>query len=399
MKVLYLSYDGLTDPLGQSQILPYLFGLTKQGHSFDLISFEKSKNYEKEKKMIEQFIADYSIQWHPQTYHKKPPILSTLYDIWKMYMIAQKLIRSNAIELIHARSYLSGLVALYLKRKLGIRFLFDIRGFWADERVDGGLWSVNNPLYRLIYRYFKKKEILLMQTADHIISLTHAGKEEISSGNLFRGKANGIEKEKVTVIPCAVDLDLFDPKKINKKQQDQLREKLNLVGKKKVLIYLGSIGTWYLLDEMLEYFKKFQAEHPEAVFLFITKDDRQLIMSAAYRIGVAQNTIKIISVQRHEVPLHLSLGSKGIFFIKETYSKKASSAVKMGEMMAMNLTIVCNKTGDVGIMTQKTGQIFQGLKLVEINQGRSHPYFDNYQLRNGIENYSSIYSYLTPSTS
>ena len=39
--ILYLSYDGMTDPLGQSQVLPYLIGLTKEGFTFHIISFEK----------------------------------------------------------------------------------------------------------------------------------------------------------------------------------------------------------------------------------------------------------------------------------------------------------------------------------------------------------------------
>ena len=38
--ILYLSYDGMTDPLGQSQVLPYLAGLSKKGFRFHLISFE-----------------------------------------------------------------------------------------------------------------------------------------------------------------------------------------------------------------------------------------------------------------------------------------------------------------------------------------------------------------------
>ena len=29
-QILYISYDGITDPLGQSQILPYIIGLTKK---------------------------------------------------------------------------------------------------------------------------------------------------------------------------------------------------------------------------------------------------------------------------------------------------------------------------------------------------------------------------------
>ena len=44
-KALYLSYDGLTDPLGQAQILPYLLGLENQGMGFVIISFEKKEAF------------------------------------------------------------------------------------------------------------------------------------------------------------------------------------------------------------------------------------------------------------------------------------------------------------------------------------------------------------------
>ena len=57
MKVLYLSYDGLTDPLGQSQVLPYIIGLGAKGFEFIIISFEKAQNYQKEKERIEMALA------------------------------------------------------------------------------------------------------------------------------------------------------------------------------------------------------------------------------------------------------------------------------------------------------------------------------------------------------
>ena len=38
MRALYISYDGMTDPLGRSQVLPYLEGLAKRGHEITLVS-------------------------------------------------------------------------------------------------------------------------------------------------------------------------------------------------------------------------------------------------------------------------------------------------------------------------------------------------------------------------
>lgn len=42
MKSLCISYDGILDPDGQSQIVPYLRGLTKNSENISLISFEKT---------------------------------------------------------------------------------------------------------------------------------------------------------------------------------------------------------------------------------------------------------------------------------------------------------------------------------------------------------------------
>ena len=44
---LYITYDGLLDPLGQSQILPYIKSLNKKGYKFIILSFEKSQNQNK----------------------------------------------------------------------------------------------------------------------------------------------------------------------------------------------------------------------------------------------------------------------------------------------------------------------------------------------------------------
>ena len=39
---LFISYDGLSDPLGQSQILPYILSLSKNSKKIHIISFEKN---------------------------------------------------------------------------------------------------------------------------------------------------------------------------------------------------------------------------------------------------------------------------------------------------------------------------------------------------------------------
>merc|ERR1712224_622268 len=97
---------------------------------------------------------------------------ATVWDVLKMRRVSNRLHKKHRLSMVHCRSYISALVGLSFKRKKGVPFLFDMRGFWADERVDGGLWNLENPIFNLVYNYFKKKEINFFRESDHIISLT-----------------------------------------------------------------------------------------------------------------------------------------------------------------------------------------------------------------------------------
>ncbi|MBT5933473.1 MAG: glycosyltransferase, partial [Flavobacteriales bacterium] len=149
--ILYLSYDGMTDPLGQSQVLPYIIGLTKKGYHFHLISFEKPDRFLAHMKDILKICDENNITWVPMLYTKRPPLFSTIWDVWRMKRKASELNKEYSFSMVHCRSYLSALIGLSMKRRFKTAFLFDMRGFWADERVDGNIWNLKNPIYRWVY--------------------------------------------------------------------------------------------------------------------------------------------------------------------------------------------------------------------------------------------------------
>src|SRR5882762_7752439 len=105
--VLYLSYDGLTDPLGQSQILPYLGQLPR--YTITIISFEKKERFETGKDFVEEFCRTHKLNWVPLAYHKSPPVFSTVYDVWRMRSKARSLHRTHQFRIIHCRSYITAL--------------------------------------------------------------------------------------------------------------------------------------------------------------------------------------------------------------------------------------------------------------------------------------------------
>ena len=69
-----------------------------------------------------------------------------------------KSLNHQSIDLIHCRSYITSIVALKIKIKYNIPFIFDMRGFYADERVDGKIWNKSNFIFKNVYNYFKRKE-------------------------------------------------------------------------------------------------------------------------------------------------------------------------------------------------------------------------------------------------
>ena len=122
-----------------------------------------------------------------------------------MTRVAERLAAKQGFDIVHCRSYLPALVGARLKRRFGLRFLFDMRGFWADERVEGGLWSLDKPVYRSVYRWFKKQETRLLAEADHVVVLTEAARE------ILRREWAVPERIPVTVIPCCADFSVFQP--------------------------------------------------------------------------------------------------------------------------------------------------------------------------------------------
>ncbi len=335
-RLLYVSYDGMTDSLGQSQVIPYLVGLAAHGHQIHLLSCEKPERFQKSEGEIRNLLASHNIIWHPIAYHKRPPILSTVWDIDRLKRAAISLHHQHAFELLHCRSYIAAMVGLLFKQRFGVRFIFDMRGFYADERVDGGLWKLNNPIYRAVYHYFKAREREFLLAADQIVTLTHLAREEILRWAL-PGKTLQIE-----VIPCCVDLDHFSRAKVTTKQQQTLRASLGLNADDFVVTYLGSIGTWYMLPEMLQFFVALTQHQPRAKFFFITPDDPTQILETAARAGIAADRLIIVAATRSEVPPLLSLSTIGLFFIKPTYSKMASSPTKLGELLSMGIPVVMN---------------------------------------------------------
>ena len=105
----------------------------------------------------------------------------------------------------------------------------------------------------------------------------------------------------------------------------QFKNELNIEEDEKVLGYVGSLGTWYMLWEMLESFQELNQKGLVQKFLLITKDDPNPIYEKAKALGLESSDIVVKASDRNDVPIYMTLMDLGIFYIRPTYSKMATS--------------------------------------------------------------------------
>ncbi|MCP4521826.1 MAG: glycosyltransferase family 4 protein [Cytophagales bacterium] len=407
INTIFISYDGMTDPLGQSQVIPYLKGLSENGYKVTLLSCEKPEKYQENKNTIASLLEKCGIDWQPVVYHKSPPVLSTIYDIYQINKNAIALHKERDFKIAHCRSYIPAIIGLGLKKKFDIKMIFDMRGFWADERIDGNIWNLKNPVFGRIYKYFKKKEKELLREADYTVSLTENAKKEIHTWKEVTNNPIPIE-----VIPCCADLNHFSIDNIQETSRQQFQKQLGLSDDDFVISYLGSVGTWYMLDEMLDFFIELKVKYQNAKFLFISNEPREFIEGNAKSKNIDLADIKIIQGKRQDVPTLISLSSVSIFFIKPLFSKKASSPTKQGELMAMGIPVIANtNVGDTDFIIENSqsgilvkdfeksayqtiiSQLDTYLENIDISHLQKEAY-TYYSLEKGIQKYTDIYKHI-----
>lgn len=346
-RVLYISYNGMLDPLGQSQVIPYLRELSAKGVRFTLLSFERARASEPDglelSNKLERKLAEYGIEWHRLRYHRRPSLPATVYDILAGISCGQRLVRRNGIEMVHARSTVPAVIALGLRKLFGIKMIFDVRGLLADEYVDAGYWQKEGIKYRLT----KALELRCLAASDGIVTLTERIWPIIEKWKELREREVAHQ-----VIPCCVDLERF---RFDPCARTQRRAELRLEDEV-VLVYSGSIGGWYLTEEMIAFFVAMLSKHRNVHLLCLITNGQDQVEAILKERGAPPGSYTIKTVSSEDVSSYLSASDAGIAFIKPCFSKLASSPTKNAEYLACGLPLIINSgIGDSDSLIRSEG--------------------------------------------
>lgn len=164
--------------------------------------------------------------------------------------------RKEKISTIQGTSnYVNGYAALMAARKIGVPFIYEVRGFWELTSVSKNKKFKGSEEFRLA----QEVETFICQNADKVVVISEGLKNE-----LIR---RGIDKKKITIIPNGVNLEKFKVKEINKKFK-------NLYKKDGVFIigYIGSVVKYEGLDRIIKSLKCLKSQGVRDIRFIIAGD-------------------------------------------------------------------------------------------------------------------------------
>jgi len=330
--VLYIASASISDPLIVSQVVRYLEQMQHSLRSCHLITFERDDAIDFAKASEELFAA--GIRWYPIKAWKRLRSIGFWFDRSSALACARRIVAREAVDIVHCRSFLAGTLGRKLKSD-SVRFLYDMRGLWSLEKRDKG--TIRHPWMFTVAHGLEQK---LFRDADHIVSLTYAGKRHLVEAGV---------SVPIDVIPTCVDLERF------KRQHEDVEGSGSVASSMRTLsvVSTGTLGLGYLAEEMFRFAAMLKSTWPDASFRILTGSNRDQVVAAAENAGLPTTCLEISRVSPEAVPAELSAADVGLCFVKPTEAKVASCPTKLGEYLACGLPVVATDgVGDVSEILQ-----------------------------------------------
>jgi hypothetical protein len=331
LRSLYICYLSLEDPLVQTQVVAYLEGLAKRGHTVHLLTFDRRFDSER-RRVSAARLRQRGVEWHSLRYHHRPSLPATIYDTVVGAVAAVRIMRRHRLDAIHARNHVPAAMALIAKRLRPCKLIFDLRGLMAEEYVDAGIWRRGGLPYRITTRIQRAA----IERADGVVMLTQAVRRHLFGDASWR--------RPLAVIPCCTDTASSNGRPPSRQV---IRRELGL-GDQPVMVYVGKFTGWYMEREMVAFFASARRLEPELRFLILTQADAEPIRKELREHSIADDHYLIARAEPEEVPRYLAAADFGISFIRPSFSKISSSPTKIGEYLNAGLPVLSTRgIGDV----------------------------------------------------
>jgi len=342
-KVLFLTWDGAEVNYLENLFAPIFIKLREiYGYEFHIIQFtyaDDSRILQRKSDLLKMGLPYTGFQVNTSSLLKSM-LKAKLWDV----LFIKKYIKTHQIEVLMPRAVNSFFIIQSLIKYSSLKLVFDADGFPLDERVD---FSGLSPLsWR--YKFFRNVEFLGFHRADAILCRSKNAKEIIASR-----AGSGFDQKKVfvinngTYVPAAIQIE-------ERKREKSL-----------TLVYAGSLGPQYMLDEMIGTFGLIWNKYSQARFKILTFKVEEIKNYIHQKFPQLYSFIEVKSVPSESVIHELKKADIALSFRKSSFSMLGVAPIKIAEYLGAGLSMIF--TSGIGDMDELlTGQPFTFRRSTEI---------------------------------
>lgn len=339
-RVLYVSLDGLLEPIGHSQVVKLLVRLAARGLRCDVVSLERTADLDRDdrRRMTQTLLDGAGVRWAFAAYRKPGGASTALGNILRLRRLAKR--ESGGTALLHCRGPLPALIGATLPS----RWVFDFRGYVIDERIEAGRWF-GNPL---VLRAARAVERHLFRSSLAAVSLTEIAAADVRSGRFGRWPP----EKPLIVVPTCADYEEFSVPRGHGAIPDEIRKRLE---GRCVFGFIGSVNPSYRTAEALRLFRLILQQRSDAHLLCLTRQKVEL-QRALDRAGVPESARTLTTAAPEDMPRWLSHVDWGLHLLEPSPAKRASMPTKLAEFFAAGVRPIhfgCN--AEVGAWVERAG--------------------------------------------
>ncbi|MCT1590084.1 glycosyltransferase family 4 protein [Kocuria palustris] len=151
-----------------------------------------------------------------------------------------------------ASNHWNGLATVATAHRLGIPSIYEVRGLWEVTRGSRDFeWAKGG-----MYRFMARMEADAAANATHVLAITQALKDELIN--------RGVDGDKITVVPNAVDAERFTPQP----RDAELEAQLGFQGKT-VIGYIGSVLDYEGLGLLIDAAERMRSQRDDFVVMIV----------------------------------------------------------------------------------------------------------------------------------
>lgn len=275
------------------------------------------------------------------------PLFDQLCVVRNLQRRVAEIVTAEQPDLLHAHSpCLTALAALPVARRSGRPLVYEMRASWEDAAVSHGTTREGSLRYRLS----RQLETYVLKRADALTTICQGLHRDMTG--------RGIDPQKVTVIPNAVEANQF---RYQAPRDAELAKALGL----DACVVLGFIGSFYRyegLDLAIEALPQLVSNSPEIRLLLVGGGEHEAALrSRVTELGLEQQVIFTGRVPHAEVSRYYSIIDLLVYPRVSIRLTEITTPLKPLEAMAMGKVVVASDIGGHRelIDANRTGYLFQ----------------------------------------